>query len=423
LKAFDVAGGRALRGIVRVPGDKSISHRALLLAALAEGTSRVGGLSEGDDVLGTAAALRSFGARIEDDQITGGRRLLHPSSDPIDVGNSGTTIRLLSGFCAPFPWRTILWGDESVAGRPMNRVAIPLRQMGATVEGAAGPNGETFPPLIVTGRALRGIDYRMPVPSAQVKAAILLAGLAAEGETVVREQVRTRAHSEEMLARSGADMEVSEDGLVTRIRPSELQPFDLAVPGDPSQAAFWVVAGCVIAGSEVTVEPVYSGPARGGFLDVLRRMGADLEIEPTGPTEARLHARAGPLHATDVGGDEIPGLVDEIPALAVAAAMAQGVSTFSDAAELRLKESDRIATIARELGALGAVVEELPDGLVITGTGALRGAVVSSHGDHRLAMALAVAGLAAEGTTRIEGWQAVATSYPGFEEELRRLWV
>lgn len=422
MTAFEVAGGRRLRHQVRVPGDKSISHRALLLAALAEGNSKVAGLSSGNDVVRTAAAVQSFGATIDGERIVGGRRRLHPGAGAVDVGNSGTTIRLLSGLCASFPWHTVLSGDASIARRPMDRVAVPLRLMGAGVDGARGEDGGLFPPLTVTGGDLHGIDYRLPVASAQVKGAVLLAGLAAEGQTVVRESVRTRAHTEEMLAACGADVDVSADGLTTTVRPSHLEPFELVVPGDPSHAAFWVVAACVTPGSEITIEPVYLGPARAGFLDVLRRMGADIEVEPVGQSDARLHVRSARLHATDVGGAEIPGLVDEIPVLAVAAAVADGVSTFRDAAELRFKESDRITTVARELSALGASVVPLPDGMVLTGRPRLEGGTVHSHGDHRLAMALAVAGLVAEGTTRIEGWEAVATSYPGFEEDLRRLW-
>lgn len=406
-----------------MPGDKSISHRALLLGALANGTSHVTGLSGGQDVARTAAAVRALGATLADDgRITGGTGLLHASNDAIDVGNSGTTIRLLSGVCARLPWTTVLLGDDSIARRPMDRVAIPLRQMGAGVDGAEGEGGATFPPLTVSGGALHGIDYALPVASAQVKGAVLLAGLGADGETVVRESVRTRGHTEEMLTAFGAEVEVSGDGLTTVVRRSEVQPFEVAVPGDPSQAAFWVVAATIVPGSEVTIEPVYLGPARSEFVDVLRRMGALIEVEEVGQSEARLHVRHAPLHATDVGGAEIPGLVDEIPVLAVAAATAEGVTTFSDASELRVKESDRITTVATELSALGAVVEPRADGLVVTGGLPLEGSLVRSHGDHRLAMALAVAALVAGGTTRIEGWDAVATSYPGFEEDLRRLW-
>ncbi|MDP9386348.1 MAG: 3-phosphoshikimate 1-carboxyvinyltransferase [Actinomycetota bacterium] len=336
----------------------------------------------------------------------------------MDLGNSGTGMRLLAGLCAAQPWCTVLVGDDSLSGRPMDRVARPLRAMGASVEG----RGERLlPPLTVRGGGLRGIDHALDVPSAQVKGAILLAGLGADGETVVRERVVTRAHTEEMLHAVGADVEVSADGLVTRVRPSDPQPFRLPVPGDPSQAAFWVVAACIVPGSEVVVEHVYVGQARTGFLDVLRRMGAHLEVVARDDGSADLVARHGPLHGTEVGGDEVPGLIDEIPVLAVAAAVAEGRTTFADAGELRVKETDRVATVTAGLSALGAAVEPRPDGLVVAGGGALRGGDVASAGDHRVAMALAVAGLAAAGPTRIAGWEAVGTSYPGFDEELRRL--
>jgi 3-phosphoshikimate 1-carboxyvinyltransferase len=288
--------------------------------------------------------------------------------------------------------------------------------MGAKVDGR---DDGRLPPLAVRGGGLHGISYDLPVASAQVKSAVLLAGLSAEGETVVRQPVVTRAHTEEMLAACGADVFTSDDGLVVRLRPTELQPFELDVPGDPSQAAFWIVAACIVPGSDVTVENVYLGPARDGFLTVLDRMGADLErVAPN-----TLRARYGPLHGTDVNADEVAGVIDEIPVLAVAAAVAEGSTLFWDVAELRVKESDRVDAIVSELGALGVTVTDHRDeGLSVTGGSTLRGAAVRSHWDHRIAMALAVAGLAAgEGITEIDGWEAVATSYPGFEHDLERL--
>ena len=410
-----VGGGRPLRGTVRVPGDKSISHRALLFAALAEGTSVVRGLSGGDDVARTRTAVQALGAEVDGERITGGRSRLHEPGDVVDVGNSGTSIRLLAGMCATVAGVTVLTGDASTRRRPMDRVAGPLREMGASLDGR---DGGRLPPLVVRGRALTGIDYRLPVPSAQVKAALLLAGLAAEGETVVREAVQTRAHTEEMLALAGADVEVEDGGLTTRVRPSALRPFELDVPGDPSQAAFWLVGAAVVPGSEVVVEHVYLGPARAAFLDVLARMGADVERNGNGDVRVR---HAGPLQPTEIGGAEIPGLIDEIPVLAVAAACAGGTTVIRDAAELRVKESDRIAAVAAQLGAMGVSVEPRPDGMVVHGPATLRGGTVRSGGDHRMAMALAIAGLVAEGETTIEGWDAVATSYPGFEDDLAAL--
>jgi 3-phosphoshikimate 1-carboxyvinyltransferase len=400
---------------LRVPGDKSISHRALLLAARADGVSTISGLSDGDDVKRTLRAVQALGADVTTGaegalRVAGGG--LHAPAGPIDAGNSGTTMRLLAGFCAPWSWRTVLTGDESLQRRPMDRIVTPLRMMGARIEGR---DGGRLAPLEVDGGDLHGIDYELPVASAQVKAAVLLAGLGADGETVVRERVPTRAHTEELLADCGADITVEDEGRTVKVRRSDVHPARFAVPGDPSQAAFWIVAACLVPGSELVVEDVYVGPGRDGFLHVLRRMGADVVSE--GP---KLRARHGALHATKVEGDEVPSLIDEIPVLAVAAALADGTTEFRDAAELRVKESDRVATISEGLRRLGADVEMLPDGLVVSGPAPLRGTTVDAHGDHRVAMALAVAGLAAEGTTTIEGWESVAISYPAFEEDLRR---
>ncbi|HLI25257.1 MAG TPA: 3-phosphoshikimate 1-carboxyvinyltransferase [Acidimicrobiales bacterium] len=411
-----------LGGRLRVPGDKSISHRALLLAARAEGRSRLRGLSAGADVGRTRRAVAAFGARCQGRPpgpvtVAGGARRLHEPAGVVDVGNSGTAMRLLSGFAAAVDGLTILQGDRSVNGRPMERVVFPLRTMGAGVDGREGGR---WPPLAVRGGRLAGIDYRPPVASAQVKGAVLLAGLAAEGATSVTEAVPTRRHTEELLAAAGADVTVT--GTTVTVRPSPLQPLDLDIPGDPSQAAFWVVAACLVPGSDLVLEGVYVGPGRATFLDVLRRMGADITVVAGDPgaATADIRVRHRRLAATDVGGQEVPGLIDEIPVLAVAAALAEGTTTFTGAGELRVKESDRIATVASQLAAVGADVEPLADGLVVRGRPALGGGSVSSHGDHRVAMAMAVAGLAAGGPVRIEGWAAVDTSYPGFQEDLHR---
>ncbi len=404
-----------IRGRLRMPGDKSISHRALLLAALAEGRSSVGGLSDGADVVGTRRAIEALGAATEDVDgrvvVDGGG--LHEPEDVIDVGNSGTTIRLLTGLCAALPFLTVLAGDESIARRPMDRVAVPLRLMGATIDGR---DDGRFPPLSVRGGDLHGITYRTPVPSAQVKSAVLLAGLGADGDTVVEEDVPTRAHTEELLARFGADVEV-DDGRV-RVRRSRPDPFAFDIPGDPSQAAFWVVAATLVPGSDLVIEDLYLGPARSGFLDVLVRMGADIEIDhdPEAGT-GTVRVRPAALHGTTVAGAEIVGL-DEVPALAIAAGAAEGMTRFVDVGELRVKESDRLATVSAALRAVGGAAEVDGDALVIDG-GTLRGGVVASHGDHRIAMAAAVAGLASvDAPVTIEGWEAVATSYPRFEQDL-----
>jgi 3-phosphoshikimate 1-carboxyvinyltransferase len=324
-------------------------------------------------------------------------------------------MRLLSGLCAGFPWRVHLDGDESLRQRPMDRVAAPLNAMGARVNGR-GPTCR--PPLRVEGGSLAAIDYALPVPSAQVKGAVLLAGLRAAGETVVREQVPTRRHTEEMLAACGADISVDDDGVV-RVRASACHARAWDVPGDPSQAAFWIVAACMVPNSDIVVEDVYLGPGRAAFLDVLTRMGADLTVSVGESSVGDVRARASALEATTVGGVEVAGLIDEIPALAVAATAARGTTRFSDAAELRVKESDRIATLTSELTALGADIEEEQDGFAIAGPTHLHGANVSSHGDHRIAMAMAVAGLTAAGETSVVGWEAVDTSYPEFEDDLR----
>lgn len=424
MTSLSVHGGAPLRGVVRVPGDKSISHRALILSAAAPGVSTIRGLADGDDVMRTAAALGHLGAVIEGGsgvvRVTGGEERLHEPETVLDVGNSGTGMRLLTGFVASYPWMTVLAGDASVSRRPMDRILEPLRAMGAVADGRAGG---LYPPTVIRGGDLRGISYEAPVPSAQVKSALLLAGLRASGETVVRERVATRAHTEEMLLARGASVAVETTGTarVVRVRASGLGPLDEDIPGDPSQAAFWIVAACVVPGSEVEVQRVYAGPARTGFLAVLRRMGADIDCRPRSDGTVDLAARHGPLAGTAVGGAEIPGLIDELPALAVAAAFAEGPTTVSDAAELRVKETDRVVTIAEGLEALGATVDVRPDGFTISGGGRLNGATVGCHGDHRIAMALAVAGLAASGTTTVEGWEAVRTSYPGFEEDLLAL--
>jgi len=413
-----VTGPSSINGSVRVPGDKSVSHRALLMSALAEGTSRIRGLSHGQDVLHTAAAVEVLGAHVMRNadgsvDVTGGTLTEPPVV--IDVGNSGTGIRLMAGMVSAIDGLTVLQGDASIARRPMDRIAIPLRQMGAQVDGR--DNG-SYPPLVIRGGNLRAIEYAVPVASAQVKSAILLAALAADGETVVREPVRSRAHTEEMLAARGADLDV--EGATVRIRRSTLKPLDDDVPGDPSQAAFWLAGAAALPGSAVTVEGIYLGHARGGFLEVLRRMGAlvDVADSPAVPRAFDVTVKAAELVATDIAEDEIAGLVDEIPILAVAAALANGTTTIRGAAELRVKESDRIATTASMLRAFGVSVEEFPDGLAITGGATLKAAAVDSHGDHRIAMAAAILALAADGTTTIDGFTAVDTSYPGYLDTL-----
>jgi 3-phosphoshikimate 1-carboxyvinyltransferase len=389
--ALVVEGGVPCRGTVRTPGEKSISHRSVLLAALAEGSSVVHGLSDGADVAASLAAVEAMGVTVErraDGAVVlhGGRSRLHAPEQPLDCGHSGTSMRLLVGLVAGLPWATELIGDESLSSRPMDRVAEPLGLMGAVI---GGEGARCLPPLHVEGGALHGIDWTSKVVSAQVKSAILLAGLSATGDTTVREAVTTRAHTEEMLVEAGADLRVEPwgEGRVVTVRASTLRPVERTVPGDPSAAAFFVVAGCVAAAGAVDVAQVYDGPARLGFMGVLARMGADVSTEPSGPHEATLRARPGPLRATEIAAHEIPSL-DEVPILAVAAAVAEGTTVFTDVAELRVKEVDRLAAVADMVEAFGATARVEGDTLSITGRdGPLRGARFDSRGDHRMAMA------------------------------------
>jgi 3-phosphoshikimate 1-carboxyvinyltransferase len=422
-----VRGGGSLRGSLPVPGDKSISHRALLLAALAEGTSTITGLSAGDDVARTLGAVVAMGAEVgghgPEVTVRGGRSKLHAPTHRVDLGNSGTGMRLVAGVAATLPGVTSLTGDASLRGRPMDRVAAPLRQMGAQV---AGRGERCLPPLVITGGALHGIEYTPPMASAQVKSAVLLAGLDADGETVVREPVATRAHTEEMLAAAGADISVEPvgTGRVVRVRRSTLQPGSFVVPGDPSQAAFWVVGGVVVPDSMVTVTGIHLGAERVGFLAVLRRMGALIEVAETAMGTGSVTSRTSPLNGTVIESSEIPSL-DEVPVLAVAAALAQGATRFRDVGELRVKESDRLVGTVDLVTAFGgrAVVEG--DDLVVTGSAETwHAGRIDARGDHRMAMAAAIAGAACPKggvVTTITGWESVATSYPGFAADLARL--
>jgi 3-phosphoshikimate 1-carboxyvinyltransferase len=414
--AVTITGPATLNGILRVPGDKSISHRAIMMAALADGTSAIRGLSDGADVGHTLAAVRSLGAQVTTDadgavSVTGGS--LRRSDHVIDVGNSGTGIRLLAGIAAGLGFRTELNGDPSIRSRPMDRITEPLRLMGARI---GGPSQGRFAPLVIDGGELRGIEFTTPVASAQVKSAILLAGLAADGTTTVREPAVSRRHTEEMLLARGADIII--DGTSTQVRRSSLWPLDEWVPGDPSQAAFWIATAAAIPGSDITVVDLYLGPARDGFIDVLQRMGAEIEMTGDTASARTVRVKGTELRGTEIAPDEMPGLVDEIPALAVTAALATGVTRIRGAGELRVKESDRLATVAEMLTGFGVSVVELADGLDITGGAPLQPGVVDSHGDHRIAMAGAMAALAAHGTSRIDGFDAVATSYPGFANHL-----
>ena len=426
-RTVELTGPAALAGTLSVPGDKSISHRVLLLAAIAHGTTYASGVSLGDDVQRTRRAIEQFGAEVDDLDsepgprgqpragmslaVTGGA-FAEPAA-PLDLGNSGTGMRLVAGVCAGQDAFTVLTGDESLVTRPMDRVIGPLRAMGARIDGRAGGR---LAPLAIRGGGLTGIDYSPPVVSAQVKSAILLAGLFATGSTTVRESVPTRRHTEELLAEFGGD--VITDGAAVTVRPAGLSATKIVVPGDPSQAAFWVVAGLICPDSQITVEGVYLGYGRAGFLDVLRRMGASLEISVA---EGTVRASTSTLHGIAIGPDDIPAMIDEVPAVAVAAAFARGTTVISGAAELRVKESDRIASTVAMLSAFGIGATETADGMIIQGGQPRGDTVVDARGDHRLAMAACVCGLAAAGSTRIRTWDSVATSYPGFAAQVAEL--
>jgi 3-phosphoshikimate 1-carboxyvinyltransferase len=417
-----------LAGEIEVPGDKSISHRAALFGALAEGRTEITGYLEGEDCLSTLAAVRALGVEVtrkgEGRYLVDGVGLtgLTEPDNVIDCGNSGTGARLLLGVLAGQPFTTVLTGDDSLRRRPMGRVAEPLTRMGAQV---AGRDGGRRLPLAITGRRpLRALTYRSPVASAQVKTALLLAGLWADGPVTVEEPALSRDHTERMLAGFGARLDVA-PGRVTLSPGARLTGQPIAVPGDISSAAFFLVAAAIVGEAQVTVRHVGVNPTRTGVLDVLAAMGAWVRAEAPsaggGEPASDLIVTSGPLSATEIGGPLIPRLIDEVPVLAVAACVASGTTRVRDAAELRVKESDRIAAVATELGKMGARIRETPDGLEIQGGTRLTGARVRSGGDHRMAMALAVAGLVADGPTLIEDTDCIATSFPGFADLLNRL--
>lgn len=420
-----LAGPRPVRGSIGVPGDKSISHRALLLAAAAEGASTIGGLATGDDVKRTRLLVEALGVRTRlhgDGAVTvngGGWDGLREPEDVIDCGNSGTTVRIGIGLLAGRPFHTVVTGDASIARRPMLRVVEPLRTMGARIDGRAG--GE-HTPLSVRGGGLRGVSHQLAVASAQVKSALVLAGLQAEGTTEVVSPAPSRDHTERMLA--GLGVPVSADGLIVRVGAASVPAFEVDVPGDPSSAAFWVVAALISPGSEVVVEGVSLNPTRLRYLEVLRRMGAALEArqdgESCGEPYGTITASTSDLTGTTIEGSETLLVLDEIPVLAVAAAFAEGETEIRDAAELTLKETDRIGAVEQELSQMGIAVDARRDGLVIRG-GRPGAARFKSHGDHRIAMAAAVAAMACDGESRIQGWNAVDSSYPGFADDLAAL--
>jgi 3-phosphoshikimate 1-carboxyvinyltransferase len=446
---FDPSG--PLRGSLRPPSDKSISHRAALIAAMAEGETRIEGYLDAADTRSTLDAVASLGAEAsgvvttsvsvpagqdlatveralpQPELVVRGVGLRGPRPASIDVGNAGTLLRLLPGWLAgqdSGEWT--LDGDDSIRRRPVDRVAAPLREMGAELT----CKDDRLPPLTIRGALLRGIEYRLPVASAQVKSCLLFAGLLADGETRIVEPLPTRDHSERMLTAAGAKVRREEvagvQGGTVVIEPAERLEIDrIVVPADLSSAAFFIVAGLLVGGSEVSIRDVGLNPTRTGLLTILERMGAEVEItaggEENGEPIGDLRVRASKLHATEVGGAEVPLAIDELSLVALAACFAEGTTTIRDAAELRRKESDRIATVSAALNTLGGQVEATEDGMVVTGIGGLRGGAIDSHGDHRVAMLGAVAGLASADGVEVANMDAAAVSYPGFEADLALL--
>jgi 3-phosphoshikimate 1-carboxyvinyltransferase len=423
-----VSSPASLAGAISVPGDKSISHRALILNSIAKGSALVSGLSSGADVLSTMACMKAMGAKIEEsDQpgsvtINGSDSGLQEPLDVLDAGNSGTSMRLLCGLMASQEFTSVLTGDGSLRSRPMGRVVEPLKEMGATI---IGRKQDTLAPLTLRGGALRGIEYTMPVASAQVKSSIMLAGLSAQGDTILHQPALSRDHTERMLFAMGVPVEI--DGLTLTLRPGPLHCVDLIVPGDISSAAYWLVAGLCHPNARVLVTGVGLNPSRTGILEALKAMGAGdalslkNERDVGGEPVADLMAQSCQLKGTEIGGDIIPRIIDELPILAVAACFAEGTTVIRDASELKFKESDRIDTTVTQLSRLGAKIEAREDGMVIHDLGRLTGATCESFGDHRLAMSLAIAGLLAKGVTSIQGADAASVSYPSFWEHLDQL--
>jgi len=421
---------RPLMGALTVPGDKSITHRAIILSALARGTSTLHGYLPSEDCLRTIAAFQQMGVpiHVESDgaipvlRITGkGLHGLSEPADVIDCGNSGTTLRLLSGLLSGQPFFSVLTGDASLRSRPMRRVVDPLRKMGGVIFGRE--NG-AFAPLAISGSARSGIDYHLPIPSAQVKSALLLAGLTASGTTRISEPLPSRDHTERMLRYFGASFKQNGTGMEVHGNVA-FEGREIEIPGDISSAAFFLVAGAILKGSEVRVLRVGVNPTRTGILDILKQMGARIEVtslsEVCGEPMADIVVRHGPLRATAIDGEMVPRMMDEFPILCIAAAMAEGETSIRGAAELRVKESDRIQVMADALRSMGVATDLFPDGLSIHGCGSLRGAHCKTYGDHRIAMALMIAGLVAEGPVEIDNTACIATSFPEFITHLKSL--
>lgn len=416
----------SLEGEIKVPGDKSISHRAVMFGSIAEGTTQIENFLPGEDCLSTISCFQKLGVEINrnGNEVTvsgNGIKGLKPPEETLDVGNSGTTIRLMMGILSGLPFESRLEGDESIARRPMTRVTVPLSKMGARIDGKN--NGE-FTPLIVKGGKLSGITYQLPVASAQVKSAVLLAGLQAEGDTVIVEPVKTRDHTERMITQFGGKVERAGDS-VKVVGGQTLKAANINIPGDISSAAFFLVAGAIVPGSDILLKNVGLNPTRTGIIDVLEAMGADVKIEPYDQEAAEpagdIWIKYSKLNAATVEGDLIPRLIDEIPVIALLATQAEGKTIIKDAGELKVKETNRIDTVVNELKKLGANIEATEDGMIIYGQQNLAGGTVSAYGDHRIGMMLSIAALLCQKDVVLEQSEAVAVSYPGFFDDLYSL--
>lgn len=415
------------RGVCSPPGDKSISHRALLFGALADGESQYENFLEADDCLHTLGALRQMGVTIEHQKGSGrilvqgkGIRGFTAPARELYLGNSGTSMRLMLGILAGQKFEVVVSGDPSLSNRPMRRVTDPLKRMGAQIKGREDAN---FAPLTIRGGRLHGIDFDNKLSSAQVKSALLFAGMYADGKTVIRETVPSRDHTERFLEAAGARFHKKGDQLIVE-QTERLSPFRTRIAGDISSAAFFIVGAAMTEGSEVTLRDVGLNPTRTGVLEVLKRMGAQIETQVTQTVPEPMGdilVRGGRLHGTGITHHEIPSLIDELPVLMVAMALAEGESLISGAAELRVKETDRIRSMVQNLKAIGASIEELPDGSLVRGVDGFHGAAVPSFGDHRTAMSMGVASLAAKGAITVQETDCIATSYPSFMDHFHQL--
>ncbi len=416
-----------MHGEITPPADKSISHRAIMFASLAEGKSTISNFLQAEDPLRTLQAFRKMGIEIDDSDknriMVKGRGLhgLSAPEDVIDCGNSGTTMRLMSGVLAAQSFSSVLSGDKFLRKRPMGRIIKPLTEMGANI--VPEPGG--YPPLHIKGKNLQPVTYNSPIASAQVKSAILLAGLYCKGRTTVTEPGKSRDHTERMLLSCGADITIND--LEVSIQGTKgLTPFDITIPGDLSSAAFFIVAALIVPGSDIVIKNAGINPTRTGVIEILQSMGGEISLqhehEVSGEPVADIRVRHSRLSGTDIGGDLVLRAIDEFPVICVASAMARGKTRISGAAELRVKESDRIASMSTELKKMGVNVEEFEDGLAIEGSEKIRSATLQSHGDHRIAMSLAIAGLTVEAETAIEDTECVNTSFPGFTDLMDTLY-